>query len=74
MTNGSLITKIAIVAEKLNNKLYVQPAEDGGVNVFHQRYGFVCTLYDGDAGNEQLYIREALTYLSEMFNKESEVI
>lgn len=70
----SLIAKVGIIAEKLNSKLYVQPSEDDGVNIFHHRYGFVCTLYPEDAGNEQLYIREALTYLSEVFNEKTDAI
>jgi hypothetical protein len=68
MTNDALVAKISVIANRLNHKLYVQPSEDDGANVFHTEYGYVLTLYSDDAGNELTYMREALTFLSEKFS------
>ena len=68
MTNDALVSKVNAIASRLNHKLYVQPSEDDGANVFHTEYGYVLTLYPDDSGNETLYMREALSFLSEKFN------
>lgn len=65
MTSEALVSKVSLIANRLNHKLYVQPSEDGGANVFHSEYGYVLTLYAEDSGNETTYIREALTFISE---------
>ena len=73
MNKDTFMTKINTIANRLNHKLKVTYSDDGGANVHHDEYGFIITLYPEDAGNEALYIREALTLISEKHNNNNAV-